>query len=129
MTQLTSKILIGATPETLLFGLGVAAVVVVVLLVAVAVIAIMLLRRSSETPHDPAVDDLARRQGGRADRMQVMGEALARRQAELARVLSDRLDSVSSRLGASLDSNTKHTGDRLQNLHERLAVIENAQKT
>jgi DNA recombination protein RmuC len=128
MTQLTSQILTGATPETLLFGLGVAVVVVVVLLVAVAVIAIMLLRRSSETPHDPAVDDLARLQAETAGRMQAMGEALAGRQAELARVLSDRLDSVSSRLGASLDSNTKHTVDRLQNLLERLAVIDNAQK-
>ena len=128
MTQLTSQILTGATPETLLFGLGVAVVVVVVLLVAVAVIAILLLRRSSETPHDPVVDDLARLQAETAGRMQAMGEALAGRQAELARVLSDRLDSVSSRLGASLDSNTKHTVDRLQNLHERLAVIDNAQK-
>ena len=128
MTQLTSRIVAQTTPEVLLLGLAIAVAVVAILLIAVAVIAVLLLRRSSETPHDPAVDDLARLLAEPAGRMQAMGEALAGRQAELARVLSDRLDSVSSRLGASLDSNTKHTVDRLQNLHERLAVIDNAQK-
>jgi DNA recombination protein RmuC len=128
MTQFTSRILAQTTPEQLLLGLAIAVAVVVVLLAAVAVIAILLLRRSSEPPHDPAVDDLARLQAETAGRMQAMGEALAGRQAELARVLSERLDSVSSRLGASLDSNTKNTVDRLQNLHERLAVIDHAQK-
>ncbi len=128
MTQITSQILAKTTPETVLLGLAVAVAVVVVLLAAVAVIAVLLLRRSAAPPHDPAVDDLARLQAETAGRMQAMGEALAGRQAELSRVLSDRLDSVSSRLGASLDSNTKHTVDRLQNLHERLAVIDHAQK-
>jgi len=35
---------------------------------------------------------------------------------------------VSSRLGASLETNTQQTVDRLRNLHERLAVIDHAQK-
>jgi DNA recombination protein RmuC len=43
-------------------------------------------------------------------------------------VLTERLDSVSNRLGTSLDTNTKQTVDRLQNLHERLVVIDHAQK-
>ena len=127
MTQTASQ-LASATPQAVLLGLAIAAVVVVILLAAIAVMALLLLRRPSEPPHDPAVDELARLQAEAAGRMQAMGEALAGRQAELARVLSDRLDSVSSRLGASLDSNTKHTADRLQTLHERLAVIDHAQK-
>jgi DNA recombination protein RmuC len=127
MMQITSQ-LANATPEAVLIGLAIAVVVVVGLLAGIAVMAFLLLRRPSEPPHDPAVDELARLQAEAAGRMQAMGEALAGRQAELARVLSERLDSVSSRLGASLDSNTKSTVDRLQNLHERLAVIDHAQK-
>ena len=57
--QLTSRILAQTTPDALLLGLAIAVAVVVVMLIAVAVIAILLLRRSSEPPHDPAVDDLA----------------------------------------------------------------------
>jgi DNA recombination protein RmuC len=127
MTQITGQ-LANAPPEAVLLGLAIAAVVVVALIVGVAVLAYLLLRAPKEPPHDPAVDELARLQAETAGRMQAMGEALAGRQAELARVLSERLDSVSSRLGASLDSNTKNTVDRLQNLHERLAVIDNAQR-
>jgi len=127
MMQIASQ-LANATPEAVLMGLAVAAAVVVALLAGIAVMAFLLLRRPSEPPHDPAMDELARQEAEAAGRMQAMGEALAGRQAELARVLSERLDSVSSRLGASLDSNTKNTFDRLQKLHERLAVIDHAQK-
>ena len=119
---------------------------VVVLAAGLAALAWLLLRRSPAAPRDPAFDELARLQVETAARMQAMGEALAgrqaetagrlqamnegltNRQAELARVLSERLDSVTSRLGASLETNTQQTVDRLQTLHERLAVIDHAQK-
>jgi DNA recombination protein RmuC len=103
-------------------------VLVVLLLGGVAVLAWLLLRRPQAGARDPALGELARLQAETAGRMQAMGEALAGRQAELARVLSERLDSVSTRVGASLETNTQQTVDRLQNLHERLAVIDNAQK-
>jgi DNA recombination protein RmuC len=128
MTPTATQWLAKAPPDTLLIAFAGLAAVVVILLAVVGTLVFFALRRPKEPPHDPAVDDLARLQAETAGRMQAMGEALAGRQAELARVLSDRLDSVSSRLGASLDSNTRHTADRLQNLHERLAVIDNAQK-
>jgi len=128
MTPTATQWLAKAPPDTLLLVLAGLAAVVVVLLIAIGTLVYLALRRPAEPPHDPAVDELARLQAETAGRMQAMGEALAGRQAELARGLSDRLDSVSSRLGASLDSNTKHTVDRLQNLHERLAVIDSAQK-
>jgi DNA recombination protein RmuC len=114
-------------PETVMLVLAALATLVVALVGAVLTLALAL-RRPSEPPHDPAVDDLARLQAETAGRMQAMGEALAGRQAELARVLSERLDSVSSRLGASLETNTQQTVDRLRTLHERLAVIDHAQK-
>jgi DNA recombination protein RmuC len=119
-------------------------VLVVVLAAGVAALVWLMVRRPQA--RDPAFDELARlqadsaarlqamgealagRQSETAGRLQAMGEALAGRQAELARVLSERLDSVSSRLGASLETNTQQTVDRLQTLHERLAVIDNAQK-
>ena len=103
-------------------------VLVVVLAAGAAALAWLVVRRPQAAPRDPAFGELARLQAETAGRMQAMGEALAGRQAELARVLSERLDSVSSRLGASLETNTQQTVDRLQNLHERLAVIDHAQK-
>jgi DNA recombination protein RmuC len=127
--------------ETLVLVLS---VLVVVLAAGVAALAWLVVRRPQA--RDPAFDELARlqaesaarlqtmgealagRQSETAGRLQAMGEALAGRQAELARVLSERLDAVSSRLGASLETNTQQTVDRLQTLHERLAVIDNAQK-
>jgi DNA recombination protein RmuC len=57
-----------------------------------------------------------------------MGEALSGRQAELARVVAERLDALSSRMGQSMDATTQQTVERLQSLHERLAVIDSAQK-
>ncbi len=127
--------------ETLILVLT---VLVVALAASVAALVWVLVRRPPA--RDPAFDELARLQAESAARMQAMGEALAgrqsetagrlqamndaltSRQAELARVLTERLDSVSTRLGASLETNTQQTVDRLRTLHERLAVIDHAQK-
>ena len=104
------------------------AALVVLLLAAVAALGWLVLRRPPVTVRDPALDELARLQAETAGRLQAMGEALTGRQAELSRDLSERLDSVSSRLGASLETTTQATVDRLRHLHERLAVIDHAQK-
>ena len=56
-----------------------------------------------------------------------MAEWLGSRQADLARVVSDRLDSVGARLGAGLESQAQTTGETLGQLNERLAVIDAAQ--
>jgi DNA recombination protein RmuC len=42
--------------------------------------------------------------------------------------MTERLDAVSMRLGHSMDEVTRQTVQRLQGLHERLAVIDHAQK-
>jgi len=101
---------------------------VVVLAAGLAALGWLLLRRPQIPPRDPAIDELARLQAETAGRLHAMGEALSGRQAELARVLSERLDSVTTRLGASLETNTQQTVERLRTLHERLAVIDHAQK-
>ena len=56
-----------------------------------------------------------------------MSEWLGSRQADLARVMSERLDNVSARLGAGLESHAQTTGANLNKLNERLAVIDAAQ--
>jgi DNA recombination protein RmuC len=56
-----------------------------------------------------------------------MSEWLGSRQADLARVMADRLDSVGARLGAGLESQAQATGGNLSKLNERLAVIDAAQ--
>ena len=71
--------------------------------------------------------DLARLQTETAGRIQAMGELLAGRQSDLARVLNDRLDAVTNRLGQSMQNTTQQTTDNLQKLNERLAVIDAAQ--
>jgi DNA recombination protein RmuC len=72
--------------------------------------------------------DLARIQAETAGRLQALGEGLGGRQAELARVVAERLDAVSTRLGHSMEETTRQTVQRLQSLHERIAVIDHAQK-
>jgi DNA recombination protein RmuC len=61
-------------------------------------------------------------------RVDAMGQALASRQAEMGRAVSERLDSVTHRVGQSMEQSTRHTMDSLRVLHERLGIIDNAHK-
>ena len=72
--------------------------------------------------------EVARVQAETVGRLQTMGEGLAARQSDLARLVNERLDAVSGRIGQSMEATTKQTVERLQHLHERLALIDNAQK-
>jgi DNA recombination protein RmuC len=72
--------------------------------------------------------EFARIQADTAGRLQAMADTMSGRQAELARVLAERLDAVTHRVGQSMETTTRHTVASLQSLHERLAVIDNAQK-
>jgi len=74
------------------------------------------------------VAELARIQADTAGRIHTLGEMLTGRHAELSRVLADRLDAVTHRVGQSIENTTRHTVESLRHLHERLAVIDNAQK-
>jgi DNA recombination protein RmuC len=72
--------------------------------------------------------ELARSGAELNGRMQSMAEAFGSRQADLVRVMADRLDNVSARVGAGLESAAQTTGANLNKLNERLAVIDAAQK-
>jgi len=51
--------------------------------------------------------DLMRSQAEATGRVDAMGKALAGRQAEMARAVSDRLDSVTHRVGQSMEQSTR----------------------
>jgi DNA recombination protein RmuC len=113
------------------------AAAVLALLVTIAVIAARVVRqRARESARqmrqsdamESRVAELARIQAETVGRLQALGEGLGGRQAELARVMAERLDAVSIRLGHSMDEATRQTVQRLQGLHERIAVIDHAQK-
>ena len=72
--------------------------------------------------------DMLRAQAETSGRVQAMGEALAGRQSDMARVMNDRLDAVTHRVGQSMEQQTRNTMDSLRHLHERLAVIDSAHK-
>jgi DNA recombination protein RmuC len=72
--------------------------------------------------------DLMRAQSEANVRADAMGQALAGRQAEMARAVNERLDSVTHRVGQSMEQTTRNTMDSLRVLHERLGIIDDAQK-
>src|SRR5712691_6120894 len=122
-------------PKTSLSGLHamteMLTIVAAMAVTGVALVALVLLVIRAARPHSPpggGVAELARLQQETSVRLQAMGDMLAGRQAELARLVNERLDSVSHRLGASLETSKQTTAEHLQKLNERLAVIDGAQK-
>lgn len=61
-------------------------------------------------------------------RMQTIAEVFGSRQADLAKSLTDRLDSFGHRLGENVQTQARATHESLTKLGERLAVIDNAQQ-
>src|SRR6201986_4428099 len=72
--------------------------------------------------------EVLRAQSEATGRVDAMGQALAGRQAEMARAVTERLASVTHRVGQSMEQTTRHTMDSLRVLHERLGIIDNAHK-
>jgi DNA recombination protein RmuC len=104
-------------------------VAVVAALAACAGLCFLLRRaRDSGRPPEAVMADLAHQQNEAVARLQGMVAALQQGQSQLQKAVNERLDSVSHRLGDSLQKTTQHTAENLQKLHERLAVIDGAQK-
>jgi DNA recombination protein RmuC len=110
------------------------------LVVGLAIAGLVVFITRQRTPAaDPAAAQIAAEQAAaaqRADqrivelsaRVQQMGELLAKAQTQLQSAVNERLDAVTQHLGTSVQAATKHTSENLQKLHERLAVIDHAQK-
>jgi DNA recombination protein RmuC len=73
--------------------------------------------------------DLMRVQSEMTGRMQTMSEIFGSRTSDLARLVNERLDSTSQRVGQALQETRAKTDEGLNKLHERLAVIDRAQTT
>ena len=106
-----------------LIGFGALALV---LLLAIAIIIGRSGRRGAELAMAQAIraDELEERlsemlqaQNQATGRVDAMGQALAGRQAEMARAVNERLDSVTHRVGQSMEQTTRHTMDSLRVLH------------
>lgn len=74
------------------------------------------------------LSDILRAQSEQTGRADAMAQALAGRQAEMARAVNERLDSVTHRVGQSMEQTTRNTMDSLRKLHERLGIIDHAHK-
>jgi len=107
----------------------VAVVAVIIAVAAVAAMAIVLWRsRQSAPTEDAAMAELSKAQVEAAARLEGAIRLLANGQSQLQRTVNERLDSVSHRLGDSLEKTKLSTAENLQKLAERLAVIDRAQK-
>ncbi len=76
---------------------------------------------------DDKMAEIGRANAELTGRLAQMGEALSARQVDLARLMAERLDAVTSRVGQGLQEQTKAQTDNLGKLNERLAVIDAAQ--
>jgi DNA recombination protein RmuC len=61
-------------------------------------------------------------------RLQTLAEISISRHGELARAVNERLDRMTHRVGSDLTETARKTTDSIAKLHERLAVIDSAQK-
>jgi DNA recombination protein RmuC len=97
---------------------------------ALIVTAVVVLWRARHAAHPQAaiMAELAQRQTDAAARLEAMIRMLGDRQSQLQHAVNERLDTVSHRLGDSIQKTTQNTAENLQKLHERLAVIDSAQK-
>jgi DNA recombination protein RmuC len=107
----------------------IAIVAILIACAAVAVMAIVLWRsRHPAAARDAGMTELARAHADTAARLEGMIRLLANGQSQLQRAVNERLDSVSHRIGESLEKTKQNTAENLQKLNERLVVIDSAQK-
>jgi DNA recombination protein RmuC len=107
----------------------VAILAILIACAAVTVMAILLWRaRNPTNQHAATMNELVRAHADAATRFEAMIGMLAKGQSQLAHTVNERLDSVSHRLGDSLEKTKQNTTENLQKLNERLAVIDRAQK-
>ncbi|MSO93281.1 MAG: DNA recombination protein RmuC [Rhodospirillales bacterium] len=98
------------------------AAVIVIVLVGVGLLAWRAATRQGEA--SAAVTRLAES----AEKLTVTQSVLADRLQQTQAVVNERLDAITKRLGDGLTEHSERTGERLKALHERLAVIDAAQK-
>ena len=115
---------------------GFAALALVLLLVIAIVVArsghrgaeLAMMQAARAEELEERLSEMLRAQSEATGRVDAMGQALAGRQADMARAVNERLDSVTHRVGQSMEQTTRSTMDSLRVLHERLGIIDHAHK-
>lgn len=129
---------IAGFPLTLATAIAGGLVVIAVLLVILLVAALTTGRSRSDDAEaaetraaelERHLADMMRVQSEMTGRMQTMSEIFGSRTSDLARLVNERLDSTSQRVGQALQETRAKTDEGLNKLHERLAVIDRAQTT
>jgi len=130
-------VLVGDWPVHLADALVALAAFMLVLLLAIAIVlarsgkrdaANATLQAARADELEDRLNDLLRAQAEAGGRVDALAQALAGRQAEMARAVNERLDSVTHRVGQSMEQSTRNTMDSLRVLHERLGIIDSAHK-
>lgn len=128
----------GTRPVSLLEACVLAALLLLAFITLLVVSALRQIkaRATSEAIAADRIEDLEehlarmlRSQGEITGRMQTMAEVFSSRQGDMMRAVNERLDGMGHKLGLSMADTTRQTHDGLRQLHERLAVIDRAQKT
>lgn len=129
---------IAGFPLTLVTAIAGGLVVIAVLLVILLISALITGRsrvNAAEAAETRAAElerhlaDMMRVQSEMTGRIQTMSEIFGSRTSDLARLVNERLDSTSQRVGQALQETRAKTDEGLNKLHERLAVIDRAQTT
>jgi DNA recombination protein RmuC len=110
------------TLDPVLVLLGLLGLMALALLVLVVFVAVHMSRRRREARESDA--QLAELKV----RLQTLAEISVTRHGELARAVNERLDRMTHRVGSDLTETARKTTDSIAKLHERLAVIDSAQK-
>jgi DNA recombination protein RmuC len=127
---------IGSVTLSPVFLLGLAAAVLLLPILSVVIVALRAARARAEMREDALRRDeaaearlaeLLKAQAEMQGRLATMAEVFGSRQAELNQTISQRLDGMTHRIGATITEQTKSTHDNLRTLQERLAVIDAAQ--
>jgi len=98
--------------------------IIALVFIALAVALWAAFGRKDTTASDALVQQMAHNQGELAGRLQAMSEA----QSQLSQTMEARLETVTKRLGDGLNEHSERTSDVIKQVHERLAVIDTAQK-
>lgn len=126
------------TPVTLAQTLiGAGAVLVLLLLVLLGVNWRAARARALDADSDAArsaelerhLADLMRVQSEMTGRMQTMSEIFGSRTSDLAKLVTDKIDTANHRMGQAMSESRQKTDESLAKLNERLAVIDRAQTT
>jgi DNA recombination protein RmuC len=110
------------TLDPVLVLLGLLGFAALALLVLVVIVAVHMSRRRREAHESDA--QLAELKV----RLQTLAEISVSRHGEIARAVNERLDRMTHRVGSDLTETARKTTDSIAKLHERLAVIDSAQK-